>query len=198
MPALFLWGDEEPNRCRRAIRRAAPFFVLDEVRRRVQNEPCGHSGRKSDPLYRSGKLMTLAHERLHDESNLKLVGLLDAGDPKGEVRNAWQAKEVVRSACAIDDPDRAVEVVTQLGIDLQDESCPPETRRLGRTIFKWRHLIPAWHRVKFMNGPTEAVNNLIKRLKRVALGVANWTNYRTRSLLYAAQLNWTLLAITQR
>ena len=70
--------------------------------------------------------MTLAHERLHDESNLKLVGLLDAGDPKGEVRNAWQAKEVVRSACAIDDPDRAVEVVTQLGIDLQDDACLPE------------------------------------------------------------------------
>ena len=27
----------------------------------------------------------------------KLCGLLDAGDPKGEVRMAWHAKEVVRS-----------------------------------------------------------------------------------------------------
>jgi transposase len=27
-------------------------FVLDEVRRRVQNETCGHRGPKSDPLYR--------------------------------------------------------------------------------------------------------------------------------------------------
>jgi len=27
--------------------------------------------------------MTIAHERLDDDANLKLVGLLEAGDPKG-------------------------------------------------------------------------------------------------------------------
>ena len=43
----------------RAVQIADPFhvvklakFVLDEVRRRVQNETCGHRGPKSDPLYR--------------------------------------------------------------------------------------------------------------------------------------------------
>jgi hypothetical protein len=113
--------------------------------------------------------MTIAHERLDDESNLKLVGLLEAGDPKGEVRNAWHAKEVVRSLYAFDDPELAVEFVTQLGIDLQDDSCPPEIRRLGRTITKWRHQIAAWHQAKFTNAPTEAVNNLIKRVKRVSV-----------------------------
>jgi transposase len=183
-----------------AVQIADPFhvvklanFVLDEVRRRVQNETFGHRGRKGDPLYRSRKLMTIGHERLDDESNLKLVGLLEAGDPKGEVRNAWHAKEVVRSVYAIGDPAEAVEFVTQLGIDLQDESCPPEIRRLGRTITKWRHQIAAWHQAKFTNGPTEAVNNLIKRVKRVAFGITNWTNYRTRSLLYAGKPNWSLL-----
>jgi hypothetical protein len=35
--------------------------------------------------------MTLAHERLDDAANAKLVGLLEAGDPKGEVRTAWHA-----------------------------------------------------------------------------------------------------------
>jgi transposase len=168
-------------------------FVLDEVRRRVQNETCGHRGRKSDPLYRCRELITLAHERLDDTANAKLTGLLEAGDPKGEVRNAWHAKEVVRSIYAIDDPELAPEFVTQLGIDLQDDSCPPEIRRLGRTIPNWRHQIAAWHQAKFMNGPTEAVNNLIKRVKRVAFGITNWTNYRTRSLLYAGQPNWSLL-----
>ena len=103
-------------------------FVLDELRRRVRNETCGHRGRKTDPLYRSRKLMT---------------------------------------------------------IDLQDDSCPPELRRLGRTITKWRLPIAAWHQAKFTNGPTEAVNNLIKRVKRVAFGITNRTNYRTRQLLYA-------------
>lgn len=72
---------------------------LDEVRRRVQNETLGHRGRKHDPLYRSRRLLTKADERLDDRGREKLVGLLEAGDPKGEVRMAWHAKEVVRS-CA--------------------------------------------------------------------------------------------------
>ena len=142
--------------------------------------------------------MTIAHERLDEESNLKLVGLLEAGGPRGEVRNAWHAREVARSIYAIEDPELAVEFVTQLGIDLQDESCPPEIRRLGRTITKWRHQIAEWHQARFTNGPTEAVNNLIKRVKRVAFGITNWTNYRTRSLLYAGKPNWSLLDLNSR
>ena len=171
-------------------------FVLDEVRRRVQNDTLGHRGRKTDPLYRCRKLMTIAAERLDDDANNKLRGLLDAGDPKGEVRTAWHAKEVVRSIYAIDDADLAGEFVAQLGTDLQDESCPLEVRRLGRTITRWRHQIAAWHRARHTNGPTEAVNNLVKRVKRVAFGITNWTNYRTRALLYAGKPNWSLLAIT--
>ena len=183
-----------------AVQIADPFhlvklanFVLDEVRRRVQNDTLGHRGRETDPLYRCRKFMTLAHERLDNAANAKLEGLLEAGDPNGEVRNAWHAKEVVRSIYDIEHPELAAEFVAQLGIDLQDESCPPEVRRLGRTIVKWRHQIAAWHQAKFTNGPTEAVNNLIKRVKRVAFGITNWTNYRTRSLLYAGKPNWTLL-----
>lgn len=44
------------------------------------------------------------------------------------------------------------------------------------------------------NGPTEAVNNLIKRVKRAAFGFTSFTNYRIRSLLYARKPNWELLA----
>ena len=69
----------------------------------------------------------------------------------------------------------------KLGIDLQDESCPPEIRRLGRTITKWRHQIAAWHQAKFTNGSTEAVNYLTKRVKQVAVGITNWSSYRTRA-----------------
>ena len=35
------------------------------------------------------------------------------------------------------------------------------------------------------NGPTEAANNLIKRVKRVAFGFTRFRNYRIRVLLYA-------------
>ncbi len=41
------------------------------------------------------------------------------------------AKEVVRSIYDIDD----AEFVTQFGIDLLDDSCPPEVRRFGITMW---------------------------------------------------------------
>jgi transposase len=44
------------------------------------------------------------------------------------------------------------------------------------------------------NGPTEAVNNLIKRVKRVAFGFTSFWNYQIRSLLYSGKTNWDLLA----
>jgi transposase len=189
-----------------AIQVADPFHVvklanskLDECRRRVQNETLGHRGRKDDPLYRCRRLLTKADERLDDHGRTRLLGLLDAGDPRGEVRMAWHAKEVVRSLYDHTDPDLAVTFVERLGHDLQDESCPVEVRSLGRTLLRWRDQIAAWHQAHVSNGPTEAANNLIKRVKRVAFGFTRWRNYRIRVLLYAGRPNWDLLAtITPR
>jgi transposase len=95
----------------------------------------------------------------------------------------------VRSIYDHHDPDLAVEFVDRLGRDLQDKSCPIEVRSLGRTLIRWRDQIAAWHR-----GPTEAANNLIKRVKRVAFGFTRFRNYRVRVLLYAGKSNWDLLA----
>lgn len=180
---------------------ADPFHVvklanskLDECRRRVQNETTGHRGRKDDPLYRCRRLLTKADERLDDRGRTKLLGLLDAGDPRGEVRTAWHAKEVVRSIYDHHDPGLAVGFVERLGRDLQDETCPIEVRSLGRTLIRWRDQIAAWHRAHVSNGPTEAANNLIKRIKRVAFGFTSFRNYRIRVLLYAGRPNWDLLA----
>jgi transposase len=167
---------------------------LDECRRRVQNETVGHRGRKDDPLYRARRLLTKAHERLDDRGDAKLRGLLAAGDPRGEVRMAWHVKEVVRSIYEIGDAELAGEFVDQLGVDLQDETCPPEVRSLGRTIMRWRDQIVAWHQAFVTNGPTEAVNNLIKRIKRIGFGFRRFAHYRIRVLLYAGKPNWDLLA----
>ena len=41
--------------------------------------------------------------------------------------------------------------------------------------------------------PTEAANNLIKRVKRSAFGFTNFDNYRIRALLYAGKPDWALL-----
>jgi transposase len=189
-----------------AVQVADPFHVIklantkvDETRRRVQNETMGNRGRKADPLYRIRRLLTKADERLTDKGRIKLVGLLDAGDPRGEVRTAWHAKEVVRQIYTHTDPDLAVEHVERVGRDLQDDSCPPEVQSLGRTIIRWKDQIAAWHQAHVSNGPTEAANNLIKRIKRVAFGFRRFRNYRIRTLLYAGKPNWDLLAtITPR
>jgi hypothetical protein len=56
---------------------------------------------------------------------------------------AWHAKQTVRSIYDITDPNVARNFVTQLGFDLQDESCPPEVRSLGRTLRRWL-VTPRW------------------------------------------------------
>lgn len=182
------------------IQVADPFHLvklanqkLDECRRRTQNETLGHRGRKHDALYRARRLLTKAHERLDERGETKLLGLLAAGDPRGEVRTAWYAKEVVRSIYDIPDAKVASEFVAQLGVDLQDESCPVEVRSLGRTIRRWHAQIVAWHDARVSNGPTEAINNLIKRIKRIGFGFRRFAHYRIRVLLYAGRPNWDLL-----
>ncbi len=189
-----------------ALQVADPFHLvklsntkLDECRRRVQNETLGHRGHKHDPLHRCRRLLTKADERLDDRGRTKLLGLLEAGDPRGEVRMAWHAKEVVREIYTIDDPTLAAQFVTRLGVDLQDSECPSEVRQLGRTIVRWSSQISAWHVARVSNGPTEAANNLIKRIKRIGFGFTRFANYRVRVLLYAGKPNWDLLAtITPR
>ena len=53
--------------------------------------------------------------------------------------------------------------------------------------------ITNWHHARYTNAATEAVNNLIKRIKRIGFGFRNFANYRIRALLYAGKPNWKLL-----
>ena len=185
---------------------ADPFHVIrlannsiDETRRRVQNDTLGHRGRKDDPLYRVRRLLISAHERLNEQGDAKLRGLLTAGDPKGEVRLAWHAKETLRGLYDIDCPQLAGTYLAELTDNLTDTDCPPELSKLGRKLRRWHHQITNWHHARVTNGPTEAVNNLIKRVKRTAFGFRRFNHYRIRALLYAGKPNWTLLnTITPR
>lgn len=179
---------------------ADPFHVikhanakLDECRRRVQNETLGHRGRSADPLYRCRKLMLMAEERVDLGGQQKLQGPLRAGDPHGEVAYTWHAKEAVRFFYDIPNPVHATRYLDELATDLQDDTFPIEVRSLGRTLTRWFSQIVNWHRARASNGPIEAINNLIKRVKRVAFGFRRFDHYRIRSLLYAGRPDWTLL-----
>ena len=172
--------------------------TVDEVRRRVQNDTLGHRGRKDDPLYRIRRLLISAHERLSEGADGKLRGLLTAGDPKGEVRLAWHAKETLRGLYDIASPQLADTYLAELADNLTDSDCPPELSKLGRTLRRWHTQIVNWHHARVTNGPTEGVI-ICSASEGVAFGFRRFNHYRIRALLYAGKPNWTLLnTITPR
>jgi hypothetical protein len=105
----------------------------------------------------------------------------------------WSAKEVVRPIYDHTDGEFAAAWVVEIGRDFTDVSMPFEVRRLGRTIRKWATQIVASQQSRVSNGSTEAINNLVKRVKRTAFGFRRFEHYRIRALLYAGKPNWSLL-----
>ena len=60
-----------------------------------------------------------------------------------------------------------------------------EPSRLARTVRAWEAEILAFHSTMgCSNGPTEAVNLLVKKVKRVGHGFRSFANYRLRLLLH--------------
>jgi transposase len=59
--------------------------VVDEVRRRVQQEQLGRRGHKHDPLYKIRGLLRHGLEHLSQRQHARLTAGLLAGDPSGEV-----------------------------------------------------------------------------------------------------------------
>ena len=91
------------------------------------------------------------------------------------------------------DPDQARQLLQELQEHCVKRAMPPEVQRLGRTIRRWFEKLCNYHLAKVTNGPTESLNNLIKRIKRVGFGFRNFRNYRIRALLYAGKPNWRVL-----
>jgi transposase len=60
------------------------------------------------------------------------------------------------------------------------------------SVDKLRH--QPCHLARVSNGPTEAANNLIKRMKGITRVGFGFTGYRIGVLLYAGKPNWDLLA----
>jgi transposase len=119
--------------------------------------------------------------------------LLELGDPNGEVAIAYRVKERLRDFYRCRDLDEARSILEELVDHCLKPAMPPEVQKLGRTIRDWFDKIVNFHLARMSNGPTEALNNLIKRIKRVGFGFRNFENYRIRALLYAGKPNWRVL-----
>jgi transposase len=166
---------------------------LDAVRRRVQTEQTGHRGRRDDPLYRARRILLMGEEKLDDDATARLASLLELGDPGAEVAIAYRIKERLRDFYATWDPAQARQLLVELQAHCLKRAMPPEIQKLGRTIRTWFDKLCNYHLARVSNGPTEALNNLIKRVKRVGFGFRNFENYRIRVLLYAGKPNWRVL-----
>jgi transposase len=158
--------------------------VVDQGRRRTQQATLGHRGRKRDPLYRIRKLLLTAAEQLTQRGRVRLRAGLAAGDPTGEVAAAWQGKELLRAVYAA-----VGTAAARAALDRFYRWCDgvqvAELSRLARTVRAWEVEILAFHATNgCSNGLTEAVNLLIKKVKRVGHGFRNFANYRLRLLLH--------------
>jgi transposase len=157
--------------------------VVDEVRRRVQQDTLGHRGHKHDPLYAIRGLLRHGIENLTTRQLERLDAGLAAGDPSGEVALAWQCYQKLRSIYHARTPGQgrrtAEDVIATFA------SCPvPEVARLARTLKAWRTQILAYFTTDGVsNGGTEAINGLIEKTRRIAHGFRSFDNYRLRILL---------------
>jgi transposase len=167
--------------------------ALDDVRRRVQQQRLGHRGRAKDPLYKARKLLVMRATAKDPELVARLEGLLRLGDPDGEVALAYSVKEAVARFYDTEDPEEAADLMGDIIETAEKPSSPFELRRLARTYQNWFEQIVAWHKARVSNGPTEGMNNLLKRVKRVAFGFTNFENFRIRALLYAGRPNFRVL-----
>ncbi len=167
--------------------------AVDDVRRRVQQQTLGRRGHRDDPLYRGRRLLRRSFTTLNQRQWTKLENTLVLGDPTGQLIDAWIiAQELMllykRSHDLADAKHRLGKILNGCA-----RSETPELLRLARTLDAWQgELLAAFNatgRCPASNGPTEAVNMLIKKIKRIGHGFRNLANYRLR-LLLAVGLDW--------
>ena len=137
--------------------------AIDDVRRRVQQDTLGHRGRKGDPLYGIRRVLLRGAENLTATAYSRMLAGLQAGDRDEQISAAWIAYQELRHVYT-------ASTLAQARRRLQTFYCAcaagevPELHRLGRTIAAWQDELLAYFSTGgASNGPTEAVNLLIKR-----------------------------------
>ncbi len=174
-----------------------PFHVvqlageaMDDCRRRVQQQTCGHRGRKGDPLYSARRTLHTGADLLTEKQQARLEKLF-ADDRHVAVEATWGIYQ--RMVAAYREPDRAKgRGMMQSVIDSVRHGVPAgltELRRLGRTLSRRAEDVLAYFdRPGTSNGPTEALNGRLEHLRGSALGFRNLTHYILRSLIHSGQL----------
>ena len=139
-------------------------------------------------------MLNMVEECLSEDGRTKLLSPLEAGDPKGEAQPPGTPRRPSESFAAIK-TNRSPSV----GSTSSAQTSPSASDRQRSAHSYARSSVgvlrsPPNTPVTSRTGPTEAMNNLIKRVKRVAFGFTSFRTYRIRALLYAGKPDWSLLA----
>ena len=165
------------------------FAAVDDVRRRVQQESTGHRGRRDDPLYAIRRVLRRGAEHLSEHAWTRLLAGLDAGDLDQQIGLTWIAAQDLRRIYGSASRGEAEARLYSWFVHCADSGVP-ELRRLATTIDSWTSEFLAYFTTGGLsNGPTEAMNLLIKKIKRVGHGFRNFNNYRLRLLLHCG-VDW--------
>jgi transposase len=169
-----------------------PFHVvklagdaLDRARQRVQQETCGHRGRKGDPLHGVRRTLKTGADLLTDKQKARIEPVL-ADDRHAVVDVTWGVYQQVIAAYRHPKPRRGRKLLEHLIASLASgvPGALTEIARLGRTLSRRAQDILAYFdHPRTSNGPTEAINGRIENLRGNALGFRNLANYITRALL---------------
>jgi transposase len=160
--------------------------VLDEVRRRRQQQLYGHRGRKDEPLFKLRRVLRVARERLDEEVLDKIFQRLREADTDDEVGSAWIAVDLLRHMYAAPDRDtahRRLVAFYEWAVDCDID----EVLRLARTLDTWQDEVLAFFDTRATNAATEAANVRIKNVRRAARGFRNTDHYAARIRLHAGQ-----------
>ena len=112
-----------------------------------------------------------------------------------QLARTWIAAQELRLIFSALDRPRADEAFYRWLVYCADAAVP-ELTRLARTLDSWRpELLAYFDTGGISNGPTEAINLLIKKIKRVGHGFRNFDNYRLRLLLHCG-VDWKTVRAT--
>jgi transposase len=165
--------------------------ALDAVRANLTRETLGRRGRKGDHLYDLRRRLLCAPERLTGTSYSRLLARLGHGDPTGQVRQAWRLAHRLRRLGEASTSRGARRRLDSIITEAAD-SDRHELRKLARTLREWRAAICArYDHDRITNAVVEAINTLIKKLKRSGHGYRNFTHYRLRLLTTCGKIKLT-------
>jgi transposase len=158
--------------------------VLDEVRRRRQQQIHGHRGHKDDPLLRLRRVLRVGQERLDEHTVERIFERLRDTDTDDEGAAACVAVDLLRKMYASPDRDtahRRLVAFHEWAVTVE----VAEVTRLARTIDTWQEEVLAFFDTRASNAPTESaiIGSPVRGVVDVADG-AVWR--RQRRVIWSA------------